>query len=82
MRGNFVGINSFIISPGYAPGKFQTAGAEQRKVPTLSEFRLCERIKQCWSRRNHLNVAYKRTRNVGQCPTWWPPCRTQVAPSV
>jgi len=20
------------------------------------------------------------TRNVGQCPTWWPPCR--VAPSV
>jgi len=19
---------------------------------------------------------------VGQCPTWWPPCRTQVAPSV
>jgi len=22
------------------------------------------------------------TRNVGQCPTWWPPCRIQVAPSV
>jgi len=22
------------------------------------------------------------TRNVGQCPTWWSPCRTQVAPSV
>jgi len=20
--------------------------------------------------------------NVGQCPTWWPPCQTQVAPSV
>ena len=20
--------------------------------------------------------------NVGQCPTWWSPCRTQVAPSV
>ena len=19
---------------------------------------------------------------MGQCPTWWPPCRTQVAPSV
>jgi len=19
---------------------------------------------------------------VGQCPTWWSPCRTQVAPSV
>ena len=23
-----------------------------------------------------------QTRNVGQCPTWWPPCRIQVAPSV
>jgi len=23
-----------------------------------------------------------KTRNVGQCPTWWSPCRTQVAPSV
>jgi len=23
-----------------------------------------------------------RTRNVGQCQTWWPPCRIQVAPSV
>ena len=23
-----------------------------------------------------------KTRNVGQCPTWWPPCRTYVAPSV
>ena len=22
------------------------------------------------------------TRNVGECPTWWPPCRIQVAPSV
>jgi len=22
------------------------------------------------------------TRNVGQCPTWWPPCRIYVAPSV
>jgi len=22
------------------------------------------------------------TRNVGQCPTWWPPCRIQVVPSV
>jgi len=22
------------------------------------------------------------TRNVGQCPTWWPPCRILVAPSV
>jgi len=22
------------------------------------------------------------TRNVGQCPTWWPPCRIQVAPSA
>jgi len=20
--------------------------------------------------------------NVGRCPTWWSPCRTQVAPSV
>jgi len=28
----------------------------------------------------HLTV--KWTRNVGQCPTWWPPCRIQVAPSV
>ena len=23
-----------------------------------------------------------QTRNVGQCPTWWSPCRTYVAPSV
>jgi len=23
-----------------------------------------------------------QTRNVGQCPTWWPPCLLQVAPSV
>jgi len=22
------------------------------------------------------------TRNVGQCPTWWPPCQIQVVPSV
>ena len=22
------------------------------------------------------------TRNVGQCPTWWPPCRMYVAPFV
>jgi len=22
-----------------------------------------------------------QTRNVGRCPTWWPPCRIQVAPS-
>jgi len=22
------------------------------------------------------------TRNVGQCPTWWSPCRTWVAPYV
>jgi len=22
------------------------------------------------------------TRNVGQCPTWWPPCQIQAAPSV
>jgi len=22
------------------------------------------------------------TRNVGQCPTWWPPCRIWVAPSL
>jgi len=24
----------------------------------------------------------RKTRNVGQCPTWWSPCWTQVAPSV
>jgi len=24
----------------------------------------------------------RRTRNVGQCPTWWSPCRAQVASSV
>jgi len=24
----------------------------------------------------------KHTRNVGQCPTWWPPCQIQVVPSV
>jgi len=28
------------------------------------------------------NSHLKLTRNVGQCPKWWPPCRTQVAPSV
>ena len=27
-------------------------------------------------------ISTVRTRNVGQCPTWWPPCRIQVAPSV
>jgi len=26
--------------------------------------------------------AFKLTRNVGQCPTWWSPCQTQVARSV
>ena len=25
---------------------------------------------------------YHWTRNVGQCPSWWSPCRTEVAPSV
>jgi len=25
---------------------------------------------------------FRWTRNVGQCPTWWSPCRTLVAPSV
>jgi len=24
----------------------------------------------------------QRTRNVGQCPTWWSPCQIKVAPSV
>jgi len=24
----------------------------------------------------------ERTRNVGQCPTWWPHCQIQAAPSV
>ena len=23
-----------------------------------------------------------KTRNVGQCPTWWPPCLISVAPSI
>jgi len=23
----------------------------------------------------HTRTKPKRTRNVGQCPTWWPPCR-------
>jgi len=27
-------------------------------------------------------VKYKKTRNVGQCPAWWPPCRIYVSPSV
>jgi len=30
---------------------------------------------------SHFRKAYK-TRNVGQCPTWWPPCRIQEAPFV
>ena len=25
---------------------------------------------------------FKENWNVAQCPTWWPPCRTYVAPSV
>jgi len=29
-----------------------------------------------------IHIIYTKTRNVGQCPTWWPPCRIQVAPSV
>ena len=35
-----------------------------------------------WSDRCKENVTKAKTRNVGQCPTWWPPCRIQVAPSV
>ena len=27
-------------------------------------------------------LSTKQTINVGQCPTWWPPCRIQVAPSA
>jgi len=27
-------------------------------------------------------VKRERTRNVGQCPTWWSPCRISVAPCV
>ena len=30
----------------------------------------------------HTMAFHLTTRNVGQCPTWWSPCRTQVAPSV
>ena len=29
-----------------------------------------------------LQTKHEWTRNVGQCPTWWPPCRIYVAPSV
>ena len=29
----------------------------------------------------HVHISHK-TRNVGQCPRWWSPCWTQVAPSV
>ena len=28
----------------------------------------------------HAHISHKN-RNVGQCPTWWSPCWTQVAPS-
>jgi len=28
------------------------------------------------------NLEINSTKNVGQCPTWWPPCRILVAPSV
>jgi len=40
---------------------------------TSLDFTLCIRTLKC--ERN-------LTRNVGQCPTWWPPCLLQVAPSV
>ena len=30
---------------------------------------------------SHLYMTRKLSRNVGQCPTWWPPCRIQVAPT-
>jgi len=33
-------------------------------------------------RRERKRKKEERTRNVGQCPTWWPPCQIQVAPSV
>jgi len=37
----------------------------------------------CDSLTNTANVGRTcLTRNVGQCPTWWLPCRTYVAPSV
>jgi len=29
-----------------------------------------------------INTKSNRNQNVGQCPTWWPPWRIQVAPSV
>ena len=29
-----------------------------------------------------LGRSISKTRNVGQCPTWWPPCRIWVAPFV
>jgi len=38
------------------------------------------------SRWDHLGICIItntcKTRNVGQCPTWWPPCQICVAPSV
>jgi len=31
---------------------------------------------------NYMYTQLNYTRNVGQCPTWWSPCQTYVAPSV
>ena len=45
----------------------------------------CNWLKQQWgSIYNHeTEVEYTaKTRNAGQCPTWWSPCQTQMAPSV
>jgi len=43
-------------------------------------------IKACGQRKTNSrqsNTVLKiNTRNVGQCPTWWSPCGTQVVPSV
>ena len=30
----------------------------------------------------HTNIIKEHAKLVGQCPTWWPPCRIQVALSV
>ena len=31
---------------------------------------------------NFTSTKFQKTRNVDQCPTWWPPSRIWVAPSV
>jgi len=39
-------------------------------------------MQECQNPPGLMSDILQLTRNVGQCPMWWSPCQTQVAPSV